>query len=227
MMTKINFGLHASNDLQRQEANERNVVDDRNWPFGTISEKPAASPFKECFFNAIPGDLSSLKDLSEIQSKALASLQTLTKLLNLTKPLSELPKFPIKLDCVENLWKLQSIDFMKTIQHPISFDLDGDGWPFFIIKVLNAKDHNIARAIYLYCGPQGSHCIRWDGWWENHCGNSRPSFFSERKFIDLSGNLVNYPQEIIQRFKDLITKGMGEDLRNHEWILAPQKSFAN
>ena len=207
-----------------------NLAEEAVWPYGNkVPEKPPESPFKESFFNAIPEDLSSFTDLSDVESKALESVRSLTKLLNLTKPLTELPKFPIKLDYKNgSILKLFSVDFMRSVQHPISFDLDGDGWPFVIIKVLNAKDPNIARALYLYSGPLGRACIvPWSGWWEYHCGRTCPSFFSEQQFIGSSGNLLKYSEEVIQRFKDLFLKGKAEDDHKNEWILAPQIGSAN
>ncbi|HEY4832631.1 MAG TPA: hypothetical protein VIH61_08755, partial [Waddliaceae bacterium] len=190
------------------------------WETIPVSEKPAESPFRECFFDTLPEDLSSIEGLSDIESQALKSIQTLTNLLGLSKPLAQFPKFPLKFDKVEDFWKLVSIGFMNTVQHPISFGIDGNGWPFVVIKALNAKDTSIERPIFLYCGPQGSHAVQWDGWWENHCSNSVPCFFSKNQFIHTSGALMGYPENIIQRFKDFMTKGEAEDDYENKWILA-------
>jgi hypothetical protein len=183
------------------------------------AEKPAVSPFRERFFEPLSENLSILEPLSELESKALKSIQTLTKLLELKVSLSELPKFPWPLNSIEDLWSLLSSDKMNTIQNPISLGYDGDGWPFIIIKVLDAEALTTARSIYLYCGPQGSHCIRWDGWWESHNGTSCPSFFSDRKFISSTGELLQYSNETIQGFKDLLIKGSAEDQFGKKWIL--------
>ncbi len=180
--------------------------------------KPAESPFRECFFKTLPEDLSTLGPLSDLESKALKSVLTLTKLLELKIPLYDLPRFPIPINSIDGLWSLLSSEKMKKIEHPISFGFDGDGWPFIVIVVLDAEELATARSIFLYCGPLGSHCIQWGGWWESHNGLSCPSFFNERIFINRSGELIDYPQEI-QGFKDLLTNGSSADFYGKKWIL--------
>lgn len=186
---------------------------------------PVQCPLSKDLIQSSAIDSSVIETLSETGKQVLQSLKTMEEIIG--QSIAKLPLYPKIISDGNDLWDLKNSEYMNEIKAPISLGYCTAGWPCIIIKVLEDANRSMARSIYLFTGPQGSHYIKWFGWKDGvSCFRLFSGIGLQEGFIDKEGNLVGGEsnQKEVQNLRNLLQGGVAIDTQGNKWVLASTPS---